>query len=371
MESKTPGLTIIQNFHTFIRFLAATLAQLVEQLTRNEQVVGPSPTGGSFLFRESFLAVRKHPFNHPWIPSGIVAIGFAVHGMAGDNGRSGFAFLRNDIGARPSAMAGAFTAMDRDLHCLFYNPAGLAGFPVRRVSFTYVDHVLDFQAGVAGYAQRLTRSIRFGVGVIYMNYGTFTWRDILGEETGSSAPSDWAVIAAVADSLPFGLKAGISAKYIRSTIAEYWADAAAVHIGLLYTVASQDLNVGIALADLGKSMHAYSGQRESLPTSVRFGISKRLAHLPLLFDWDMIRFLPDRKAWYWALGGEFTLNEYVLLRLGYHSRGREERDVAGTNRFAGLSFGLGIHLRTLAVDGGVNQLGMIGKIWQFGISKTF
>ena len=27
----------------------ATLAQLVEQLTRNEQVVGSSPTGGSLL----------------------------------------------------------------------------------------------------------------------------------------------------------------------------------------------------------------------------------------------------------------------------------------------------------------------------------
>ena len=32
--------------------ILATLAQLVEQLTRNEQVVGSSPTGGSVFFMQ-------------------------------------------------------------------------------------------------------------------------------------------------------------------------------------------------------------------------------------------------------------------------------------------------------------------------------
>ncbi len=315
--------------------------------------------------------MRMPSFKRPLVSSAVVAVGLAVHGIAGDAGRSGFAFLRNDIGARPSAMAGAFTAVEHDLHGIFYNPAGLAGLPSRQVSFTYVNHVLDFQAGVVGYAQRLIGSVRFGVGVCYMNYGTFTWRDILGEKTGSSTPSDWVACAAVADSLFFGLKAGVTAKYIRSTIAEYWADAAAVDFGLLYTIAGQNLNIAASVNHVGKSMHAFLEQRESLPASVRFGLSKRLAHLPLLFDIDAIRFLYDRKAWYWALGGEFTINEYVRLRLGYHSRGREERDVAGTDRFAGLSVGLGIRVRSLAVDAGMNRLGMIGNIGQFSISKSF
>ena len=35
--------------------ILATLAQLVEQLTRNEQVVGSSPTGGSVF------SCRAHP----------------------------------------------------------------------------------------------------------------------------------------------------------------------------------------------------------------------------------------------------------------------------------------------------------------------
>jgi hypothetical protein len=41
----------------------ATLAQLVEQLTRNEQVVGSSPTGGS-------KGVRDNEQVRGWIPRG-------------------------------------------------------------------------------------------------------------------------------------------------------------------------------------------------------------------------------------------------------------------------------------------------------------
>ena len=41
----------LTNVDYFVKFIVrngiATLAQLVEQLTRNEQVVGSSPTGGS------------------------------------------------------------------------------------------------------------------------------------------------------------------------------------------------------------------------------------------------------------------------------------------------------------------------------------
>jgi hypothetical protein len=36
-------------------FLSATLAQLVEQLIRNQQVVGSNPTGGSDEIKDFFL----------------------------------------------------------------------------------------------------------------------------------------------------------------------------------------------------------------------------------------------------------------------------------------------------------------------------
>ena len=38
----------------------------------------------------------------------------------------GFEFLRNEVGARPAALAGAFVGIEGDLNSIFYNPAGIA-----------------------------------------------------------------------------------------------------------------------------------------------------------------------------------------------------------------------------------------------------
>ena len=122
-------------------------------------------------------------------------------------------------------------------------------------------------------------------------------------------------------------------------------------------------------------MRAFLNRHEKLPTSYRFGLSKRLEHLPLLLNLDLIRFQYEKSSslggMYWAMGGEFTLSEHVFARWGYHSRGREEKDLLGNNRFAGVSFGLGLHTRTLSIDGGFNQLGMLGSLSQFSLTKTF
>jgi len=299
---------------------------------------------------------------------------FFLH--AGESaGRAGFDFLRSEIGARPAAMAGAFAAVTGDLNGLAYNPASLGGMDRRQAAFTYVRHVLDFQSGFAGYTQKVPGAGQAALGIYYMNYGKFTWRDILGEETGSSTPFDLLVSAAYADSLPFHLRYGISLKYIRSTIAEYWSDALAASLGLIYSIPGQRMTIGAGIFNMGKGMHAFLDTREHLPVSYRIGISKHLAHLPLMLCIDLVRYQYEKSktfgGMYWIVGGEFTLSEHAFLRWGYHSRGQEEKDSSGNNRFAGLSFGLGLRYGTLAIDGGMNQLGMLGTISQFSVTKSF
>ena len=95
---------------------------MVEQLIRNEQVVGSNPTGGSKINRltmgETLLMKKTFFLIFFLIPSLL---------LADSPERAGFDFLRIDVGARPSAMAGACVAVDGDMHGLFYNPAGLIG----------------------------------------------------------------------------------------------------------------------------------------------------------------------------------------------------------------------------------------------------
>ena len=59
----------------------------------------------------------------------------------------GYDFLRTFVGARPSAMAGAFISVQGDIHCLAYNPAGLAALDSKQGTASYLNHLLDFQSG--------------------------------------------------------------------------------------------------------------------------------------------------------------------------------------------------------------------------------
>jgi hypothetical protein len=288
---------------------------------------------------------------------------------------TGFDFLRSEIGGRPAAMAGTFAASVRDLNGLSGNPASLAGLGGRNATFTYVNHVLDFQSGFVGYSQSVGRGGQAAIGVHYMNYGTFTWRDILGDETGSSVPSDWVLTAGYSDSLSRRFRYGISGRYIRSAIAEYWADALAVSVGAIYSIPGQKLNIGAGLFNAGESMHAFLDRKERTPMSYRLGMSKQLAHLPLLLQFDLIRFHYQQSntpgGLYWALGGEFTLSQNLSMRWGYQSRGQEQKDDKGNNRYAGVSFGLGMRTRLFLIDAAINQFGMLGSIAQFSITKAF
>ncbi|MCU0645759.1 MAG: hypothetical protein MUC94_16060 [bacterium] len=88
----------------------------------------------------------------------IIIISFLIFGMnavvtASSPGKAGYDFLRTHVGARPSAMAGAFISMTGDIHSIYFNPAGLATIPGRSATATYLNHVLDFQSGFIAYTQ--------------------------------------------------------------------------------------------------------------------------------------------------------------------------------------------------------------------------
>jgi len=295
--------------------------------------------------------------------------------LAGSPERAGFDFLRIDVGARPSAMAGAFVAVDGDMHGLFYNPAGLIGISGQQAAFTYQNYLLDLNAGFAGYHTEMGNGSHLAFGVTYLNYGEMQKTSVDGEVLGSFTPGDFSVTAAYANTLPFGLRYGIAVRFIQSKIDEYSASAFSGDVGLLYRIEDQDLNFGVSLLNVGKAFNAYLDTKEKLPTSLRFGMSKRLAHLPLLFNLNFIKYfdLESNIFWgmYWAVGGEFTISDNVWLRLGYHSRGREQKTEGGNDQLAGISMGLGLKIRKYHVDYALNVHGILGNVNMLTVSIPF
>jgi len=265
------------------------------------------------------------------------------------SGKAGFEFLRTHLGARPSAMAGAFISIPGDIHAIYFNPAGLAPISGRLASATYLNHVLDFQSGSIAYTQPLNKVGQLGVGINYMSYGDFVETDANGNKIGNFSAGSFAVTSAIGRSINENLMAGASAKFIYSSIDEFSSTAIALDLGVIYRLPFiEDMNLGLGIFNLGHAVSTFMDTKDPLPLNVVFGFSKKLAHLPLEYCVAVNKYIDDDVQV--SAGGEFTLTEGVFLRIGYNSLGRDMKIGADGDQFAGISFGLGIQwLRLWAI----------------------
>jgi hypothetical protein len=66
-------------------------------------------------------------------------------------GTRAYSFLKRSVGARASALGGAFTGMADDESALYYNPAGLRSLHGKHVMFSYQNFIAGINAGFLSY----------------------------------------------------------------------------------------------------------------------------------------------------------------------------------------------------------------------------
>lgn len=282
---------------------------------------------------------------------------------------SGFQFLKMQVGARAAAMGGAFLAISGDVNSLFYNPAGIASLTARSASFSYQDDLLDFNSGFVGYVQPNVGPGTIGVSVLYRDYGNFDRTDVSGQELGSFGANSIALAGSYGLSPMNNVLVGGSLKYIRGSIDAYSADAVAVDIGAVYRIPEQQLAFAVGLFNAGMPLSAFIGEKNNLPMQFRAGLSKTLAHLPLLIGLNFYKY--NDEPWYVALGGEFTITPNLFLRLGYDSYGRDLGVDSSKDTLAGAALGAGFLWQTISFDYAYSSLGALGSLNRFTISGHF
>lgn len=305
----------------------------------------------------------------------LIIISFFIVGFSGiitasSPGKAGYDFLRTHVGARPSAMSGAFISMTGDIHSIYFNPAGLAAMNGRLATATYLNHVLDFQSGFIAYTQALPQLGQVAIGINYMSYGEFTETDENGKDLGNFSAGSFALTSSLARSINKELLAGISAKFIYASIDNYNSTAIALDLGMIYQAPfMDDLQIGIGVFNLGTALTAYLDSKDPLPLNIVAGFSKKLAHLPLEYCVALNKYMDD--DFQVSAGGEFTIIEGVHLRIGYNSLGRGLKIGADGDQFAGISLGLGFKWKSIQFDYGVSSFGAIGYLNRATFSYAF
>ncbi len=275
-------------------------------------------------------------------------------------------FLRLDVDARSSSMAGSFIASENDVNTLFYNPAGIATLKNSQISAGFFKYLLDINSGNAAFAMKYRDYGYFSAGIRYINYGSFEKYDENFNNIGTFSANDLAFSLGYANEYEGKLFYGVNAKIIYSNIDEFTSTGLALDLGLMYKIQDYDANLGISLLNLGTQISSYIDTKENLPLELRFGGSKKLEYLPLTFSFSFNNLAEETDEFIdrfknFSLGGEFILSEYFNLRLGYNNQQRQNLKTGSSIGIGGFSAGIGFkYEEKYQIDYSFNSMGKIG-----------
>lgn len=296
------------------------------------------------------------------------------------SGVKGFEFLRTYVGARPSALGGAFIAVSGDVHSVYYNPSAIATLPEKQLTFSYLNSFLDFQSGFMAYSFQKPGIGYFGIGTFYMNYGELTEVDENGNEGGTFGANNLVLLTDYALKFSDDFFVGVSLKFINFSIYDYNSTAFAADFGLLYQFPAQDLQIGFGIFNAGTVTSAFVETKDDLPLNYRVGATKRLAHLPLMVSIEGYQYIDE--DFHFIVGGEFTVTPFLFLRLSYNSVGKDQKIGQNGDKYAGVSIGTGVSLdqaarfqntfwQRLSFDYSFTSAGNVGSLNRLSMGLRF
>lgn len=287
-----------------------------------------------------------------------------------------FEFLRLDMSPRAAALAGSYVANNDDPNVIFYNPAGINFLKDKPASFSFLKHFVDINSASLTYSQEFEEIGRFGVGVQYINYGSFTEADVNGNKLGEFGAGEFAFTIGYGNKLEENFYYGANIKFIYSGIADYSSTGIAMDLGLHYEIPENEWNFGFSILNFGTQLSSYFDEKEDLPLDIRVGVTKQLAHTPFKFYLSLNRLnenyenFGDRFKQITA-GAEIKFSGSLRIRLGYDNERRKDYKIGASTGLAGFNIGVGFNVSDYTVDYSFSSLGSIGALHRFGISTTF
>jgi hypothetical protein len=210
-----------------------------------------------------------------------------------------YEFLRLDASPRPASMAGTYVANADDPNVIFYNPAGMANLSGKPISFSYLSHIADINYASISYSQKFEGVGRFGAGIQYINYGSFTEADQYGNKTGDFSAGEMALLIGYSGSIEGNFYYGANVKLIYSSLHEQSSSALAADLGLQYVLKESNWVFGFSVLNMGSQMSSYFDVNENLPLDMRLGFSKRLEHMPFEFFFSFNKLNEDTDSFGW------------------------------------------------------------------------
>ena len=303
--------------------------------------------------------------------------GLLVPGMAGAAnifekvGTFGGQFLKIPVGARASAMGGAFVGVSDDASSMFWNAAGVARIDPEKsvLSFNHAVLPADIQFTQAGYVfhmKRIPGAVGVNVRSLRMDPMTETTA-FQPEGTGNTFDAGFMTLGLTyARSFTDKFSAGITGNFIHSGLAEFSQQTYSFDLGTLYDVGTLGMKIGMSISNIG-SQEKFIDRTARIPSIFRVGTSAMLfqtASQRLLGSFEFSH--PPDNSERMNLGAEYGFQKFLYLRGGYNFNYDSE----------GLAGGIGFHLPVSVagqsdIDYAYTDWGDLGAVHRISVQFVF
>lgn len=290
----------------------------------------------------------------------------ALNILTGGAGTSGADFLTIGIGARPLAMAGAFTAVDSgaDANSVNWNPGALAFVDKRDVTASYNSLFQDESQGYLGYAS--PSGSTGGVWAAGVNYLSITKIERRAGDTetpdSTFGNQNYAVGFSYAKDFGGAVALGGTLKYVRVALDTLKESAMAADAGLLARTPVEDLTVGAAMRNLGTNIGP-----DGMPLTFKGGAAYKTFAKKLVLASDIDWIMTERRA-YMSLGTEYWISPNLAARAGYQlGHGSDQLQ----SKLVGLGAGLGLKFQNFTMDYAFMPYGDLGNTHRMTVGVRF
>jgi hypothetical protein len=312
-----------------------------------------------------------------------------------NGGKYAFEYLLLSNAAHVSALGGISVAdPDPDIALALQNPAMMRPVLHNELELTYDAYyagisVMNLQYGY--HAEKINTSFFFGVQ--YLNYGSFTETDDIGNTIGTFHAVDYSLTLGASRTYLAHWRYGADIKFANSDLAQYSSNAAMVDVGINYYDTSSLWDFGAVAKNMGVMMKRYNAANpaEPVPFDLQLGISKKFKHMPLrliatlqhVYEWDIRYDNPadlvgsnslgtsdtasDKGAHFgdillrhFIFAAELTLGKRITLTASYNDLRREELALSTATGPSGMAFGLGVNLNRFKIHYALSYYNITG-----------
>ena len=297
-------------------------------------------------------------------------------------GTIGFQFLKVPVDARSAALGQTVVSNAFDASALYWNPALASQGDGIQVGFTHTAYFVDTNMDYAAAIVPVGRAgFVVGTSVTMLNSGDM-------DETTEFEPFgtgrtfrfiDLGVGLTVAQTLTDLFSYGVTAKYVRESVADVTAQTVVFDLGVFYRVGTTGAQMGVAIRNFGGDA-GFEGELERTtlggpvvetdfadvtpPTTFLLGISYQLLQGDPQHNLQISGQLtnPADNAETFNVGAEYVWNDLLILRAGYRFAVEE---YTWPSFGAGLNLPLGVDAR---FDYGFNRLDRLGSVHRIGLN---